>query len=401
MIKIKYILSVTILLIGFNTELSAVTLQERLKECDNGEAASCWQAGHMYEIGRGVEQNYTEAKLLYEKAKGLGSRRASSSLSEINNLIDEYNNAKICNSGKTCFYLGDKYENGKSGMKKDLKKAAKFYEKSCDYGYGQGCGYLGWLFKKDMLYKESAHYYRLACDQGYAKGCNNLSVLYVEHTDMVEKDFYGLMDLYSKSCNGFDGNGCYNLGYYIERRQWQGEDIRQRYLDVLRLYTRSCYFGSEMGCVNKKDFAKYFLKKYPIYFQKKRWDQSSYHDKVRVDSIVGVVWENRFYDRSSGLLWQDDRAAKINSQTWGGARSYCQNLVTLGYDNWYLPTDEQLMGLYKKKDELKNVALDVYWSSSQPDGFSKSAISVSFKNNTNRKHSGPISAGAYVRCVHD
>jgi len=73
----------------------------------------------------------------------------------------------------------------------------------------------------------------------------------------------------------------------------------------------------------------------------------------------------------TGLMWQDDKSAKIVEKDWNGAKDYCQSLNFSGFNNWYLPTIKELETLidirkYNPaiKDGFKNVATSNYWSSS-------------------------------------
>ncbi len=77
------------------------------------------------------------------------------------------------------------------------------------------------------------------------------------------------------------------------------------------------------------------------------------------------------HDSATGLMWQDDSAAKSVQKDWEDAKAYCQNLTHGGYNDWYLPTISELESLadYSKvnpaiKEGFKNVASSVYWSSS-------------------------------------
>ena len=79
------------------------------KECDDGNGASCYELGVLYDNAReGAAQDYQKAAELYSKACELGS-------------------------GAGCSNLGFLYDNG-SGVAQDSKKAAQLYAKACDMG---------------------------------------------------------------------------------------------------------------------------------------------------------------------------------------------------------------------------------------------------------------------------
>jgi hypothetical protein len=62
-------------------------------------------------------------------------------------------------------------------------------------------------------------------------------------------------------------------------------------------------------------------------------------------------------------MWQDspDMPKEMN---WDDAMKYAQNLRLVGYDDWRLPTKNELEDLYNKKSNLEFREYDKYWSSS-------------------------------------
>lgn len=73
-----------------------------------------------------------------------------------------------------------------------------------------------------------------------------------------------------------------------------------------------------------------------------------------------VIW----VDEETNLMWQDNEDTKRVLKDWEGAKDYCENLTLAGRGDWYLPTKDELNTLYSKKEALKNVASNYYWSSS-------------------------------------
>lgn len=51
----------------------------------------------------------------------------------------------------------------------------------------------------------------------------------------------------------------------------------------------------------------------------------------------------------------------LGGMTWSQANSACQNLVAYGYEDWYLPNKEELLGMYEKTKILQIET--TYWSS--------------------------------------
>jgi hypothetical protein len=116
--------------------------------------------------------------------------------------------------------------------------------------------------------------------------------------------------------------------------------------------------------------------------------------------------------RTSGLMWQDDEAAKTVGKQWltnsnynsgkyydtsgDTAATYCSKLSLLGYTDWRLPTKSELEDLRKKKNSLKNVSSSSYWSSTT-DNYKHNAWYVNFSDSyVNSNYKG---YNYYVRCV--
>jgi hypothetical protein len=81
-------------------------------------------------------------------------------------------------------------------------------------------------------------------------------------------------------------------------------------------------------------------------------------EMIRIDDKEVVL------DTDTNLIWQDNSEAETVRRNWQGAIDYCQNLILAGYNDWRLPDKDTLQALYPKKDSLRNVTADFYWSSS-------------------------------------
>ena len=106
-----------------------------------------------------------------------------------------------------------------------------------------------------------------------------------------------------------------------------------------------------------------------------------------------------FIDNSTNLMWQDDIEARTVRKNWQGAIDYCSNLKLAGYDDWRLPDLDTLKALYPKKNNLKNIVSDVYWSSSPSVSDSSFAWYVFFSYGYD--YGNYKSYSSYVRCVRD
>jgi len=108
----------------------------------------------------------------------------------------------------------------------------------------------------------------------------------------------------------------------------------------------------------------------------------------------------------SDLVWQDSDEAKTVQKDWQGAKSYCENLILGGKDDWRLPNIKELQSIvdikeYKPaiKKEFKNLSEGYYWSSSQDVSTPNNAWNVGFRYGDT---STDIMINEfYVRCVRE
>ncbi len=115
---------------------------------------------------------------------------------------------------------------------------------------------------------------------------------------------------------------------------------------------------------------------------------------------------NTVNDTKLGLMWQDDEYPSRSKRDLNGANKYCQELEFSNFDDWRVPTYEELLTIvdYDRYDSaivplFKNTFPKRYWSSSQdvsaPDyawviDFGQGKTSTTIKS---RRH--------YVRCVRE
>ena len=124
--------------------------------------------------------------------------------------------------------------------------------------------------------------------------------------------------------------------------------------------------------------------------------------------MIGVslaTASNVLTDSKTGLMWQDDSAAKNTKMDWKGAQSYCSDLNLEGHSDWRLPSIKELQSIvdvsrYKPaiKKGFKNVNTSgSYWSSSVYVSSKKRAWIVYFKDGYTDYYDKTDEY--YVRCV--
>ena len=94
-----------------------------------------------------------------------------------------------------------------------------------------------------------------------------------------------------------------------------------------------------------------------------------------------------FSDNKTGLMWQDNSAAKYVKKDWEGAMSFCKQLQLGGYDDWRLPNIKELIQILSLKPRDGGMkkgfnylgASGYYWSSSVDDANEEFAWMMNFK----------------------
>ena len=110
-------------------------------------------------------------------------------------------------------------------------------------------------------------------------------------------------------------------------------------------------------------------------------------------------------DNKTGLMWQDNSAAKYKMKDWQGALAFCEELHLAGHDDWRLPTVKELEtvidmseGNPAVKNSFKNVGSSgYYWSSTEDESDKASARMMNFKRAYD--YINYKTYKRYVRCV--
>ena len=187
---------------GVKDEATAISYYQ--KACSLNHAIACISIGNHYAYRKEEPKNFQEALKFYKIACDIGNEIGCTSYDD---LALNFQNIR-CNSGSTCFDIGDYYFNDD-----DYPKAKFFYEQSCRLDYGDGCLNLGYLYDKGLGVKQndvSANlYYRKACSYNNAIACYNLGNQYANGKG-EPKNYHESLTFYKKSCDLGNENGCTN-----------------------------------------------------------------------------------------------------------------------------------------------------------------------------------------------
>ena len=224
-----------------------------------------------------------------------------------------------------------------------------------------------------------------------------------------------------------NGNG----SYYNYKKSFRIGDNLQKIVEVNSEihYAEKYYYSKAKKSGKAKDYWTY-LKEYPHgkyvatvknYLDKYYWDRCNSIDNCKT-YLSKITWgkyksqakqkledlyykkANRvFYDKDTGLIWQDNKDAKTIKRDWNGAKEYCKNLTLGGYSDWRLPNKKELVSIVDRtkypsiKTGFKNVAFYSYWSSSEDVSDGSNVWRVNFY--VGNAYSDRKSSKDGVRCV--
>ncbi|WP_107775676.1 tetratricopeptide repeat protein [Campylobacter concisus] len=161
--------------------------------------------------------------------------------------VDTLEKLKKCknpdlNATKECVQAGMVAAN----LKQDYGAAEGLFSLACAKGDGEGCFYLGELYKNNLVKaadkseretKISAYYKASCVLYEYLPGCLALANFMQEELGDEAQSFA----INNTLCNKKYAPGCYNVGWMIERT---GGDIGE----MMEYYERSCKLGYVGGC---------------------------------------------------------------------------------------------------------------------------------------------------------
>lgn len=124
-------------------------------------------------------------------------------------------------------------------------------------------------------------------------------------------------------------------------------------------------------------------------------------------SVSLLLASDVLIDNKTGLMWQDNSAAKYIKKDWQGAVSFCQKLHLAGHDDWRLPTIKELINVVRLsqndpaiKNGFKNVGgSGYYWSATAHESSEEFAWIMNFKRGY--EYNNYKTYERYIRCVRD
>jgi len=227
------------------------------KACKKNYARACAELGDMYERKIGVKKNMSKAIDLYSKACSLGNGEGCNYIGNIEEksghvekYLKKYNEACQKRYPNACYYLGLKYEFGRV-VAKNISTARQYYLRACEISKSY-CGKLGEMYEEGMLgvkkdNTKARYYYEKSCKGNNAEGCYKAGNFYY-YGKSVTINYKKAVAYYRKSCNIPYGasveKGCNNLAtmYYY------GRGIKKNIAMAKKYYEKACDRGYSKAC---------------------------------------------------------------------------------------------------------------------------------------------------------
>jgi len=122
--------------------------------------------------------------------------------------------------------------------------------------------------------------------------------------------------------------------------------------------------------------------------------------------LLSALWGRNLVDTDTFFMWQDSVENKGTLYSWHEAKSYCEALELDGFDDWWLPSESELITIVEnsrpagrkiKKGFIYYKKSGVYWTASTYAWNAPHAWVVDFGNGAT--YTLPKEAYRSVRCV--
>lgn len=245
-------------------EASAEQYNLDFKACEDGFDSLCREAAY------GTKEPQVARLLLSKLCDGQGEclelalyKNGTGGHTDSSEVYRLYN--RMCDmwGAVSCGRLGDMYVGDK-----DFNTAKIFYQKSCEFGHGEGCTSLGKMYQSGELgledFANARRYFSLACDAGAPEGCGLLAVYFYnglageknpQKSDQLSKqacemgdafgcdflaagyedngNFERARTFYAKACDLGKGTACTRLGLLIQNNN-------SNFVEARRYFDRAC-----------------------------------------------------------------------------------------------------------------------------------------------------------------
>lgn len=292
-IKKQFVALVLILSYSIFSSAEASDISLLIKECDEGRANSCGQAGvyyensenadlkkaeQMYSAGCDLDDMFSCGALIYlpddkdsfNKINKLqtdihkNTSATNNSFNSLDETIASFNHRNLSTDlkkifstfndycaqgeGKACLYSGVMNNYG-LGTKRNLKKAISNYESACDSNISKACYNLGFMYEYGKGIKQNkgtaAKYFEKGCDLNVGQACRNRAWLYVKGKGKYH-DPNMAFSYFFKGCELNDVKSCSSVGYSYLHGSGTKKDLEmaRKYYKIActRDHKKSCSF---------------------------------------------------------------------------------------------------------------------------------------------------------------
>lgn len=290
---IKKQLFALVLILSYSIFSSAETsdISLLIKECDEGRANSCGQAGvyyensenadlkkaeQMYSAGCDLDDMFSCGALIYlpddkdsfNKINKLqtdihkNTSATNNSFNSLDETIASFNHRNLSTDlkkifstfndycaqgeGKACLYSGVMNNYG-LGTKRNLKKAISNYESACDSNISKACYNLGFMYEYGKGIKQNkgtaAKYFEKGCDLNVGQACRNRAWLYVKGKGKYH-DPNMAFSYFFKGCELNDVKSCSSVGYSYLHGSGTKKDLEM----ARKYYKIACTRGHKKSC---------------------------------------------------------------------------------------------------------------------------------------------------------
>lgn len=290
-IKKQFFALVLILSYSIFSSAEASDISLLIKECDEGRANSCGQAGvyyensenadlkkaeQMYSAGCDLDDMFSCGALIYlpddndsfNKINNLqtdihkNTSATNNSFNSLDETIASFNHRNLSTDlkkifstfndycaqgeGKACLYSGVMNNYG-LGTKRNLKKAISNYESACDSNISKACYNLGFMYEYGKGIKQNkgtaAKYFEKGCDLNVGQACRNRAWLYVKGKGKYH-DPNMAFSYFFKGCELNDVKSCSSVGYSYLHGSGTKKDLEM----ARKYYKIACTRGHKKSC---------------------------------------------------------------------------------------------------------------------------------------------------------